>query len=103
MATIVIPGVDAFFASKKVEQWYDKVSTDTSIPTLTLTLARARALTLALVARQECLISMHRRSQTVPPPSLLSALVVVVCQEVIASVSRVQALTGRTLPNYVNP
>lgn len=26
VATIVIPGIDAFFASKKVEQWYDKVS-----------------------------------------------------------------------------
>eukprot|EP00752_Nemacystus_decipiens_P002733 g2552.t1 len=26
VATIVIPGIDAFFASKKVEQWYDKWS-----------------------------------------------------------------------------
>lgn len=26
VATIVIPGVDAFFGSNKVEQWYDRVS-----------------------------------------------------------------------------
>lgn len=31
VATIVIPGIDAFFGSKKVEQWYDKVSTKVAV------------------------------------------------------------------------